>query len=104
METKTDLRVAKEILNQLGGNKFIAMTGAKAFTGDKDSLTFQISSRNKLNAKYVKIILNVWDTYNLEFYKQRGSKPPVSVYQINGIYNDQLQEIFTRKTGLHTHL
>lgn len=104
METKTDLRVAKEILNQLGGNKFIAMTGAKAFSGDKNSITFQISSRNLLNAKFVKIILNVWDTYNLEFYKQRGSKPPVLSDSISGIYNDQLQEIFTSKTGLQTHL
>ncbi len=104
MQTKPDERVAREILNQMGGSKFQAMTGAKITSWSDNSITFQISSRNLLNVKLVKIALNVWDTYNLEFWKQRGSKPPVLAYEISGIYNDKLQEIFTRETGLQTHL
>jgi len=34
-----DLTVAKTILEQLGGELFVAMTGAKNFVGTEDSLT-----------------------------------------------------------------
>jgi len=35
---------AQELINQLGGNKFIAMTGAKSFVNNRSgrSLTFRI--------------------------------------------------------------
>jgi hypothetical protein len=38
----TDMSVSHEILRQLGGNKFIAMTGAKNFVGSENSITFRI--------------------------------------------------------------
>ena len=38
----TDLTVANTILQQLGGNKFRVMTGAKNFVGSNDALTFRL--------------------------------------------------------------
>jgi hypothetical protein len=55
------------------------------------------------------------DTYDLRFFRVTGGKLNKRTYTfspiqrkdikvINGIYSDQLQEIFTRVTGLYTHL
>jgi len=37
-----DLTVANTILEQLGGRKFIAMTGARNFVGDFSGLSFRL--------------------------------------------------------------
>jgi hypothetical protein len=100
---RTDKTIAIEILKQLGGNRFIAMTGAKNFTCDNNSMGFQISNRNKLKARFVKISLNVMDTYDIQF-KTIKKNEVITLDKISGIYNDQLQEIFTDRTGLQTHL
>jgi hypothetical protein len=42
-----DLTVAKTILEQLGGEHFVALTGAKNFVGTEDSLTFEVGSNPK---------------------------------------------------------
>jgi len=42
-----DLTVAKTIFEQLGGEHFVAMTGAKDFVGTEDSLTFKVGSNPK---------------------------------------------------------
>lgn len=109
METKTDLTVAKEILNQLGGNKFIVMIGAKYICGDEKSLRFQFM-KNPGKYKGLVITLNAMDTYDLKFWKQKKIRnlplalSPIIYDEIDGIYGDMLQEIFTSKTGLNTHL
>lgn len=97
----TDLTVANEILRQLGGNRFIAMTGAKDFAGTVNSLRFRIPRSKGINI--IKIELNSMDEYDLTFSYVHGAKATL-VEEITGIYNDQLQEIFTRQTGLYTTL
>ncbi|EIP9270516.1 hypothetical protein LT886_002400, partial [Salmonella enterica] len=51
--------IAVEILNQLGGNKFIAMTGAKNFVWlEKGGLIFKLPSnfaRNGINLVRIKL-------------------------------------------------
>ena len=92
------------VLQQLGGNKFIAMTGAKDFSrnDDKQQIGFKIG-RNARNVNYVRITLNSMDTYDMEFLNVsvKGSKVKSKV---DGVYNDHLQEIFTANTGMHTSL
>jgi hypothetical protein len=103
MITENKNQVAKEILSQLGGNKFIAMTGAKNLGAGENYLTFKISSRNKSKASHIKIKLNSMDTYDIFFMK-------VVKYNVKdldfvgGVYGDQLQAIFTDRTGLNTSL
>ena len=95
---------AVETLNQLGGNRFIAMTGAKDFVRDDahQSITFRIG-RNAKSVNVVKITLNSMDTYDMEFLMVRGADTFVRS-KATGVYNDQLQDVFTEHTGLYTHL
>jgi hypothetical protein len=94
--------VAKEILTQLGGNKFIVMTGAKNLVDGGKYLAFKLP-RAKDSINYVKITLTSMDLYDIEFGRIRANQYKV-VKSVDGIYNDQLQNVFTKVTGLYTRL
>ncbi len=99
-----DQSVAKTILAQLGGNRFIAMTGASSFSSGPNVLTFRLPARmakNKVSA--VRITLDPSDTYTVEFLKMVKYEC-VTVSKHENIYFDMLQELFTRETGLYTSL
>ena len=98
METKTNKAVAIEILRQLGGNKFIAMTGAKNFTCTDNTFTCQIPMK-KDRISHIKITLNTLDTYDIEFISIWGSKYTL-ISSFEGAYNDMLQDIVSDRTGL----
>jgi len=96
-------QIAKTILQQLGGNKFIAMTGAKNLGFTDKGLQMKIG-RNAKGVTHVIIDLDRGkDLYNIEFVKVRGTKR-TTVKKLKGIYADQLGEIFTRYTGLRVRL
>jgi len=99
---RMDKRQAGETLKQLGGNKFIAMTGAKNFAVGPKGMGFKIG-RNSKNINYIRIDLKSTDLYDMEFINIRGSKIKV-VKKITGVYNDQLQKMFTKYTGMYTSL
>jgi hypothetical protein len=102
----SDMTVANTILQQLGGGRFIAMTGAKNLTGCENSLNFQIGRFAGLKITHVCIELNDDDLYTITF--QRYQKRPVfryeAVKQVEGVYAEDLQRIFTETTGLKTCL
>lgn len=95
---------AGEILRQLGGNRFIAMTGAKDFAKDdaKNEIVFKIG-RNAKSVNYVRIKLTPMDTYDMEFLNVSVKGIKVKS-KVEGVYNDQLQDIFTENTGMYTQL
>ena len=95
-------QVAKTILQQLGGNKFIAMTGAKNFGSSKNSLQFKIGKNSK-SISHVIITLKSSDLYDVEFIRMRGTSRKV-VKKVKGIYADMLRKIFTKYTGMRTSL
>lgn len=98
--------VPRIILEQLGGNKFIAMTGAKKFDGTIYSLNFKIG-KNKTSANSVEITLKGDDLYMVQFRRISITKKGVDVKEIHtahGVYADQLQPLFTEITGMHTSL
>lgn len=101
----TDLTVSATILRQLGGNRFVAMTGAKNFVGSSDALSFALSgtmTRNRANR--CRIVLDTsLDAYFVTFMRCRGVHA-ATVGQFNNVHADQLAAIFTRETGLDTHL
>ncbi len=102
----TDKTVAMEILKQLGGNRFIAMTGAKNFLCDKNSLSFKIG-RNAASVNYIRIELEPSDTYSVKFENVKITKKGVirkEIHNSEGVYFDGLQELFTSVTGMHTRL
>jgi hypothetical protein len=101
--TEGGAQIAKTILKQLGGNKFIAMTGAKNLAHTNKGLQMKIG-RNAKGVTHVIIDLDKGkDLYDIEFVKVRGTSRK-TVKKLKGIYADQLGEIFTRYTGLNVRL
>lgn len=93
--------IAKTILNQLGGNCFIAMTGAHYISAIENGLSFRFKGSRTFN--HLNIVLNGLDTYDLKFFKIRN----VDIKDTKVIYNiyyDQLTDIFEKETGLYTSL
>ncbi len=108
------MSIAQTILEQLGGNKFIAMTGSRNFVSDGNTLRMQLA-KNCSKANRLYITLDADDTYTMHFFMYRAGRfnsktctfsqdKQEDVYKVSGIYCDQLQEIFTRITGMYTHL
>ncbi len=100
----TDMKVANTILAQMGGGRFIAMTGAKNLTGSKNTLMFSIPKKAGKPNKVV-IELKPDDTYDVGFWNiARGGLSTKRVGHHTNIYADQLRDVFTRGTGLETSL
>ncbi len=98
------MTTAQTILNQLGGNKFLAMTGAHTLINHGNALSMKLRA-NKSKANYLKITLNEMDTYNVEFQKVNYSKYTVTeIKTFDNLYCDQLQKMFTNVTGMYTKL
>lgn len=97
----SNLIVAETILSQLGGGRFKVMTGARDFIGDNKSLRFRIPRSNGIT--HIHIALTPMDDYTVTFLRVHGLKV-TEVGTLEGVYCDQLQEVFTRATGLDTRL
>jgi len=106
--------VANTILEQLGGNKFIACTGSKNFISDGNSLRMMLV-KNKSTANYLTITLNGLDSYDMEFCRIIEPKfnlktgemrkfENIKITSLKGVMFDQLQSFFTSVTDLDTHL
>ena len=98
----TESQVAKTILQQLGGNRFIAMTGAKNFGSSSKSLQMKIG-RNSKSISHVVITLKSSDLYDMEFIRVRGTSRKV-VKKVTGVYADMLGKMFTKYTGMNVRL
>jgi len=98
-----DKRQGAETLKQLGGNRFIAMTGAKHFGVGPNGMSFKIG-RNSKRVNHVTIDYDRGrDLYNMKFdwVTIKGIKNKKT---LKGIYADQLQDMFTKYTGMYTSL
>ena len=94
------MNAATTILNQLGGNKFIFMTGATCYS-DGNTLISKFKGSKVANIMYV--TLNENDTYDIEFCKFRGLDVKI-IKQVKGAYAEMLKRIFETTTGLKTSL
>lgn len=98
--------VAKVILQQLGGARFRFMTGADNFLAIKNGLQFKLPSTPNYTLdgiNSVRIVLNGNDLYDIQFHKIRGTSVKL-VAELSDVFCEDLQEAFTRHTGLDTHL
>jgi hypothetical protein len=91
------------LLNQLGGSKFFAMTGAQNISKitnlDNPALAFTVM-KNCHNVRWVQITYDRHrDAYNI---KTLDSK--FRTLQATDCYADKLKLTFTELTGLDTHL
>jgi len=106
MYTNRNIEVASTILNQLGGNHFVTMTGSKQFVAGDNFLQMKLA-RNKSGANRLKIELTWMDLYKMTFSRitnRKGEFIINDLIEIDGIYCDKLQEVFTEHTGLYTRL
>lgn len=88
---------AKELMEQLGGNKFIAMTGASNISISDNGLSMKLG-KNAGKATHLTISLKN-DLYNLEFMNIRGSKFKV-IKKLQGVSVDNLKDVISDVTGL----
>jgi hypothetical protein len=93
------MQIANTILSQLGGHRFIAMTGAKNLLGGDNNLSFKIG-RNACKVTHVRITLTPADLYDVEFFAIRGTHARKTLATVEGIYADQLAEVFIDHTGM----
>jgi hypothetical protein len=102
MTKEEQQQVAKTIYEQLGGRGFGLMVGAKNLLSHSDqrgALSLRFKGSRKAN--YLKVTLTDRDDYTLEFCKV-GRYDFDKVETCEGIYADNLQEVFRRVTGLET--
>jgi len=96
-------QIADTILKQLGGGRFIAMTGAKnlAFTSNPPGLHMSIGRGAKNAIKYLRINYDRGsDTYTMKFLNNSGG----TVREQSFVHADQLRQVFTSTTGFDTNL
>lgn len=112
----------QDIVQQIGSNKFLTMTGSKfKYHGyDKNGYVYLMIelAKNQSGAKYLKIQLNGLDLYNMIFSKIKKTLNPeykkiglkiydeeiVTVKTYTDIYAEDLQRMFTDVTGMYTKL
>ena len=90
----TDLTAARTILARLGGESFVATSGATGFIGSADSLTFKLG-RNPKHVTHVRITVTHDGLYDLTFFTI--GKGPRSY---DGVHGEILKEVFAANTGL----
>ena len=115
------MNIADIIYEQLGGNRFVAMTGSKNFlygevteTNHEPWLRMDLA-KNHSKCNRLKITLNGKDLYRLEFYAMRKTSAKkiledrnadmftISNTQIiDDVYAEDLQNVFTNTTQLYT--
>ena len=95
---------AETLLQQLGGRKFIAMTGAKDLMVDRENKSLHMKiGRNSKGINHLKITYMPDDTYTMDFGRIRKLDYKV-VRSISGVYAEALQDVFTEVTGMYTSL
>lgn len=94
--------IAKTILTQMGGNKLVAMVGAKDLTAIENGLSFRFMRSNGMNC--VRITLDEGkDLYEMEFLSVHGGTIKQKAHHTD-VFCDQLTFIFEQETGLVTSL
>jgi hypothetical protein len=94
----TDLTVPKTILAQLGGERFMMMSGATGLVGGADSLTLKLGNNPK-RVTHVRISLTPDGLYDMTLFTT-GRGPQSH----DGVHGEMLPEVFGANTGLHTTL
>lgn len=74
------MKVADTILEQLGGNKFLAMTGAKNLLADGNTLRMTLP-KNRSRANRLWITLDSNDTYTMNFFRFTAGRLNRRTYQ-----------------------
>ena len=106
--TEQNKVTAQTILQQLGGNKFKAMTGAhnmRIDACDKGTTTIILNYKGSPKANTLSVMYNPGkDLYTMRFLKITPKAGVKETAKFEDVYCDMLQELFTANTGLYTSL
>ena len=97
------MAVATQIIEQLGGGRFLAMTGAKMLVDLGNGLQFKLPKFAGLKINCVRIVLNGNDLYDVEFFNIRGVNVKVVKKDVD-VYAEDLRRFFADATGLSVSL
>ena len=103
MTNTAQLTVANTILAQLGGNRFLAMTGARNLMGGENMLTMKLGKGALNGITHLTVTLDADDTYTVKFQRVHGCKV-TDKGETSGVYADMLRDLFTTTTGFLTSL
>ena len=95
-----DTTVAQTILSQLGGNRFMVMTGSKVDNVTENSIRFKLGRGAKVTK--FEVILTPADTYTVNLIKGTGVHCRLAKDPIHDVYCDNLVDVFERETGFYT--
>lgn len=100
------MQIAQTILAQLGGGRFLAMTGAKDLVGGDNTLRFRLPARfAKGGITHVHVTLDASDTYTVKATKWQARKLEMApIAEVSDVYAEDLRAVFTDLTGLDTGL
>lgn len=98
----TNLEIAKIIMEQLGGNKFVVMCGVKDVRAVSNGVGFKIM-KNNLKCNYIEIKLNGNDLYDIKYYSIRGTNVNVK-HELNDVYAEDMISLMEEDLGLYFHL
>ena len=94
--------VAEIILEQIGDNKFMVMTGAYNLASTRNSLSLRFKGSSKYNC--LTVTLNDSDLYDVRLLKISRKFEITADQSFPNIYADQLRGLFELETGLATSL
>ncbi len=107
------MNIGQTIFEQLGGNRFTMMTGAKEFVTFANGIRFKLG-RNAINCNRVTITLNDHDLYDIRFSRFLMPRLTLDILDaqpidrelvlIENVDVSNLAKSFTDVTGLLTFL
>ena len=98
-----DMTVPNTILQQFGGRKFIAMTGAKDFCGDASGLQFRLPTCGRHRINRVRVDYDAGsDLYNVSLYRihRRLAAGFDLIADVEGADVEGMRDFVSRWTGL----
>ncbi len=97
--------ITQAILEQLGGHRFLAMTGVKQMLALSNGLMVYIPETKYGRGTVLKITLNAFDWYDLEvFTLKRGTRKRIPLETAKDVDCSELMEVVERMTGLYLTL
>lgn len=98
----TTTTTATIILQQLGGSRFIAMTGATNLLDLGNGIQMKIGRGALDGITHVRVVLNARDLYDISFErcaKKAGVMTVTAKGECGDVGVENLGELFTRQTG-----
>lgn len=95
------------MVSQLGGNRFMMMTGSKPqYKSLKNDplIAFKLTKNNS-KANYLTVTyVAAADTYKMDFVRIHGMNEPKQIENLENVYAEDLERTFASVTGLATRL